>query len=81
MVKKAQLHFTAYRHQQNKVSEGPLVTAMALQCSAKKDTVQTAIKIHDPLKGKAYLLTSKWLGIESVREMRVAGVEQLASAK
>lgn len=57
------------------------MTAMSLQSSAKYDTVQMAVKIHDPLKGKAYLkaslLTSKWLGIQTVRETGAPGVEKL----
>lgn len=40
-----------------------------------------AVKIHDPLKGKAYLkaslLTSKWLGKETGRGMGAPGVEKL----
>lgn len=44
-----------------------------------------AAKIHDPLREKVYLkaslLTSKWLGIETIREMGAAGVEKLTPAK
>ena len=61
------------------------MTVMPPQCSAKQDTVQMTVKIHDPLEGKAYLkaslLTSKWLGIGTVRETGAPGAEKLTPAK
>lgn len=56
--------------------------ASLVQC---QDMVQRSVKIPDPLKRKAHvkasLLTSTWLGIETVREMEVPAVEKLTPAK
>lgn len=57
-------------------------SASLVQC---QDTVQRPVKIHDPLKRKAHpeasLLTSTWLGIETVREVEVPAAEKLTPAK
>lgn len=56
--------------------------ASLVQC---QDTVQRPVKIHNHLKIKAHLeaslLTSKWLGIETIREVEVPAVEKLTPAK
>lgn len=47
--------------------------------------MQMALKIHDPLKGKAYLkaslLTSKWLRVQTDKEMETPGDEKLTPVK